>query len=609
MKYHFTSQVRFSLIALFLALLAILLSALPASAQEGPGLILNDVSAEPVAGELAYQVTAYLTVTGVDGEPLAGLGAADFSAAQDGEAVALESAEGAERPQSIVLALDTSGSMAFQGKIDAVREAASDFVGGLGAADQVALVAFDDDAEIEMLPSGDLGSALNLVGGLSARPDSGTCLYDAAYTAVEVASTAPPGQRAVLLLTDGIDELPDQSGPCSQHSADEVIALANALTTRAPVYTIGVGTRIDARELTRIADATGGAALIAPEPGDVAGLFAAVSAQLKNQYRLVYQTQTTSGEHNLAVTVEAGGGTAVASRTFFAPELPPMLSLTGLDDGAILDGEGVVRATVGGGGELVRAAFSLDGAPLSEDDQSPFEARLDAADLEPGSHTLDVQAQLADGSTLAAALTFEVVGTVEEPVEAGPPEVEPPALDQAEAPVESGRRMGWMLPVALAVLIVAGAVILIGRRRARDATPLPDSPAPPPVEPPLPAVPESPTAAAEPESPPVSTGPVFGRLRVEKGLLLAQGQEFELRGTGARLGRGQNNQVVLPESSVAREHAEVRTLPDGTFWIVDLGTRSGTFVNGVEVEREGAPLADGDTIQLGSRTILRFFAA
>jgi VWFA-related protein len=610
MKYFFTSQVRFSLIALFLTLLAIL-TATPASAQEGLGLILNDVSAEPVAGELAYRVTAYLTVTGPDGEPLAGLGVENFSAAQDGEAVALESVEGAERPQSIVLALDTSGSMAFQGKMDAVREAAAGFISGLGADDQVALVAFDDSAEIELLPSGDHESALSLVDGLSAQPDSGTCLYDAAYDAVEVASTAPRGQRAVLLLTDGIDELPDQTGPCSQHTADEVITLANAPTTRVPVYTIGVGTRIDERELTRIADETGGAALIAPEAGDVAGLFSAVSDQLKNQYRLVYQTQTTSGEHNLTVTVESTDGMAVASRAFFVPELPPTLSLTGLDDGAILDGERVVRATVSGGGEeLIRASFALDGAPLSEDDQSPFEVRLDAASLEPGRHVLDVQAELAGGATLITALTFEVVGAAEGQVESGPPEAEPPALDQAELPAESGRRVGWLIPtgLALAALAVIGvAIIMIGRSRTHE-TESPVRPASPPTDLPPTAAPES-SSTVEPEPPLISSGPVFGRLRVEKGLLLAGGQEFELRGTGARLGRGKDNQVVLPESSIAREHAEVRTLPDGTFWIVDLGTRGGTFVNGVEVGREGAPLADGDSIRLGSRTILRFFAA
>ena len=35
---------------------------------------------------------------------------------------------------------------------------------------------------------------------------SGTCLYDAAYQAVEMASTTPPGRRAVVLFTDGKDE-------------------------------------------------------------------------------------------------------------------------------------------------------------------------------------------------------------------------------------------------------------------------------------------------------------------------------------------------------------------------------------------------------------------
>jgi pSer/pThr/pTyr-binding forkhead associated (FHA) protein len=173
-----------------------------------------------------------------------------------------------------------------------------------------------------------------------------------------------------------------------------------------------------------------------------------------------------------------------------------------------------------------------------------------------------------------------------------------------EAPPESSQRAAWRLPVTLVLiaLAVAGLAALVDWSRRASRVPG-DSPASAPVR-------SSPPSAAEPGEPPlISTGPVFGRLSVEKGLLLEQGQEFELRGTGARLGRGRNNHVVLPESSIAREHAEVRALADGTFWISDLGTSSGTFVNGVEVEREGAALADGDTIQLGTRVILRFSAA
>ncbi|WP_369243989.1 FHA domain-containing protein [Streptomyces sp. R41] len=64
-----------------------------------------------------------------------------------------------------------------------------------------------------------------------------------------------------------------------------------------------------------------------------------------------------------------------------------------------------------------------------------------------------------------------------------------------------------------------------------------------------------------------------------------------------RIGRGGDNDLVVDELVVSRRHAELRTRPDGTYEIVDLGSHNGTFLNGRPVER--APVTPGDIVGIG----------
>ncbi|MFF0425284.1 FHA domain-containing protein [Streptomyces sp. NPDC004520] len=52
---------------------------------------------------------------------------------------------------------------------------------------------------------------------------------------------------------------------------------------------------------------------------------------------------------------------------------------------------------------------------------------------------------------------------------------------------------------------------------------------------------------------------------------------------GLRIGRAPDNDVVVSDLIVSRRHAELRAHPDGTYWIHDLGSHNGTFLNGARV--------------------------
>jgi hypothetical protein len=78
-----------------------------------------------------------------------------------------------------------------------------------------------------------------------------------------------------------------------------------------------------------------------------------------------------------------------------------------------------------------------------------------------------------------------------------------------------------------------------------------------------------------------------------------------LAGQTIRIGRHQDNDVRLPDTSVHRYHAVIEQTPEEEFVITDL---SGTDGNGLRVNGERlarAQLADGDIIELG-RTRLKF---
>ena len=62
------------------------------------------------------------------------------------------------------------------------------------------------------------------------------------------------------------------------------------------------------------------------------------------------------------------------------------------------------------------------------------------------------------------------------------------------------------------------------------------------------------------------------------------------------IGRGLNNDIILEDSRVSRNHAQLR-YRSRRFWLTDLGSTNGTFVNGEPVTERA--LRDGDVVSLG----------
>jgi pSer/pThr/pTyr-binding forkhead associated (FHA) protein len=77
----------------------------------------------------------------------------------------------------------------------------------------------------------------------------------------------------------------------------------------------------------------------------------------------------------------------------------------------------------------------------------------------------------------------------------------------------------------------------------------------------------------------------------------AQGRIISLRRGELLIGRATASGVVLTEAGVSRTHACVRHEPNGT-WLMDLGTLSGTTVNGRRIDGP-TQLSGGDELCFG----------
>lgn len=82
------------------------------------------------------------------------------------------------------------------------------------------------------------------------------------------------------------------------------------------------------------------------------------------------------------------------------------------------------------------------------------------------------------------------------------------------------------------------------------------------------------------------------------------GEVFRLRSGSSVIGRTSESQIRLRDEGISRAHARV-FVDDEAVTVEDLGSRNGTFINGLGLEGP-VRLRAGDRVQLGHTSILKF---
>ena len=240
----------------------------------------------------------------------------DLIVLEDGVEQKIETFQEAVNPVSIVLALDSSGSM--KPSSEQVIAAARAFVEALRPEDSLAVFVFADASVLAHGLGKDRSTIIETIDRY--RAEGGTALYDALCDAFQLLRGVT-GRRAVVVLTDGRDEDNPGTGPGSLRSYDEVLQLLRQ--TEATVFAVGLGPKIDLERLRQLAALSGGQPYF---PSDVSTLpeqYSRVLENLRRRYVLSYTSTNASHDgkwRNVEIRPKTDGVRVTSRNGYFAPD-------------------------------------------------------------------------------------------------------------------------------------------------------------------------------------------------------------------------------------------------------------------------------------------------
>jgi two-component system, cell cycle response regulator len=82
------------------------------------------------------------------------------------------------------------------------------------------------------------------------------------------------------------------------------------------------------------------------------------------------------------------------------------------------------------------------------------------------------------------------------------------------------------------------------------------------------------------------------------------GRMFKLERAETTLGRSMDSSLQVEDDGISRKHCKIAMNASGVYQVIDMGSTNGTYLNGSRVSL--ANLTDGDKIQIGSNTVLKF---
>lgn len=242
--------------------------------------------------------------------------AAGIDVFENGVVQKLETFQEAVDPVSMVLALDSSGSM--KKSADLVRQTARDFVLAVRPEDSLALIMFADHPKFAHT------FATNRTWSLEAiekyTPLGGTALYDAVWNSLTTLKGVK-GRRAVVVLSDGRDENNPGTAPGSVHTLSEILALGRQVG--ANVFTVGFGAGIDRQALQAIATETGGQAYFTQDGGSLDSQFRRVVDDLRRRYVLGYTSTDSTHDgawRQVEIRPRTTGYEVLSAGGYFAPK-------------------------------------------------------------------------------------------------------------------------------------------------------------------------------------------------------------------------------------------------------------------------------------------------
>jgi Ca-activated chloride channel family protein len=169
----------------------------PVVTDNGP----EEVDAGDVIKVDTTLVTLPVSVTDRNGRYIPNLRKEDFRLWEDGVEQSVAFFNAVDKPFSVVLMIDTSGSTRF--RLEDIQAAAITFVNQLRRDDKVMVVSFDNDVEVHTEFTTDRYRLRDAI--MRTRTGDSTRLYDAVDLVINQRLNRIDGRKAVVLFTDGVD--------------------------------------------------------------------------------------------------------------------------------------------------------------------------------------------------------------------------------------------------------------------------------------------------------------------------------------------------------------------------------------------------------------------
>lgn len=237
-----------------------------------------------------------VTVTDVKNHPVVDLTRHNFTLFEGESEEKIQYFNTEDAPLSVGILVDLSSSMG--NKIDAVREAASEFFNNANPADDYFVITFADKPKVladTTQSFADIHAALG-----AAKPKGNTALADAIYMGFAKLRHAKYSRKALLIISDGGDNN-------SRHSLRQIKNLARE--SDAEIYAIDVcdaptllltkklEERFGRQWLTEVTESTGGRTIAVDNPAGIPNAAARASLELRSQYILGYRPSRAMNDH------------------------------------------------------------------------------------------------------------------------------------------------------------------------------------------------------------------------------------------------------------------------------------------------------------------------
>jgi Ca-activated chloride channel family protein len=313
-------------LVLALALLAVAVMCSPWAA-EGTGSVAGGSDGQQVFRGTTRVVPVVVTVHDRSGRLVTDLSAEEFEVIDDGRPAQIQIFSVAKVPLRVAILLDTSGSVT--GLVGVSRQGARRlrdellaFVDALVPPDTASFGTFGAEIAIGQVFTADR-TYFERVFDQDVWAGGGSPLWEALLRAIDSVRMAEH-RRVVIAYTDGID-----TGGATGSTATEAAVLSAAVREDCMLYFVRPGNKAPSATVglplavAALATSTGGGTFESTTQVEPQSAFAAISAELRQQYLLGFSPATVDGRvHNLQVRVRRPGVVVRARQTFLAAKTP-----------------------------------------------------------------------------------------------------------------------------------------------------------------------------------------------------------------------------------------------------------------------------------------------